>query len=251
MYETGLGRFCQRDPIGYVDGWCLYVRYSVQQSVDPSGLIIFVPDEDINNKRQPYDKQGTNPKVRYPAVGKLFESVLNWMCKEGSWKFDEKTGQIIPTSNTFCDKPPADKPFCCCLCKLHKAGPVKLYYLNDTRTLSGGGGTSWTKTEPRIIEVKVNRLKRTATNKAGGEMPYGFKDTVAHELCVHAAAQGVSRVDVGADKTHQDWIDEEENPGRKKIGEPERGDKGGKGDSPLDYPGSKGGIGQPEPGLPD
>jgi RHS repeat-associated protein len=40
MYETGLGRFCQRDPIGYADGWSLYTYVSSNPcvSMDPMGL---------------------------------------------------------------------------------------------------------------------------------------------------------------------------------------------------------------------
>ncbi len=38
MYEVGLGRFCGRDPIGYVDGMGLYRAYFVPGASDPLGL---------------------------------------------------------------------------------------------------------------------------------------------------------------------------------------------------------------------
>jgi RHS repeat-associated protein len=37
-YDTGLGRFCSKDPIGYLDGPNLYNAYFVPNTTDPSGL---------------------------------------------------------------------------------------------------------------------------------------------------------------------------------------------------------------------
>jgi len=39
VYETGLGRFCQRDPLGYADGYGLQGAYFVPSGVDPEGLM--------------------------------------------------------------------------------------------------------------------------------------------------------------------------------------------------------------------
>ena len=39
-YSPGLGRFCERDPIGYADGMNLYAGYFVPGGMDPSGLIM-------------------------------------------------------------------------------------------------------------------------------------------------------------------------------------------------------------------
>ncbi len=38
MYEATVGRFCSRDPIGYVDGFSLYRSFFAPSSVDPFGL---------------------------------------------------------------------------------------------------------------------------------------------------------------------------------------------------------------------
>jgi hypothetical protein len=38
MFDTGLGRFIGRDPIGYVDGTSLYDGYFVPNGLDPAGL---------------------------------------------------------------------------------------------------------------------------------------------------------------------------------------------------------------------
>jgi len=37
MYDAVSGRFCSRDPIGYMDGPCLYQSYFSLRKVDPSG----------------------------------------------------------------------------------------------------------------------------------------------------------------------------------------------------------------------
>jgi hypothetical protein len=42
MYDTGLGRFVGRDPLGYVDGFGLYAAYFVPSSTDASGLALSV-----------------------------------------------------------------------------------------------------------------------------------------------------------------------------------------------------------------
>jgi hypothetical protein len=38
LYDPGVGRFCSRDPIGYVDGACLYGQYIRMQHLDSMGL---------------------------------------------------------------------------------------------------------------------------------------------------------------------------------------------------------------------
>jgi RHS repeat-associated protein len=38
MYDANLGRFCSKDPIGYVDGVNLFRRYFTLEDVDPLGL---------------------------------------------------------------------------------------------------------------------------------------------------------------------------------------------------------------------
>jgi RHS repeat-associated protein len=45
MYETGLGRFIGRDPLGYVDGMGLQGAYFVPHGVDPKGTIGWKRDE--------------------------------------------------------------------------------------------------------------------------------------------------------------------------------------------------------------
>ncbi|MFO0940457.1 MAG: RHS repeat-associated core domain-containing protein, partial [Pirellulales bacterium] len=37
MYDASLGRFCSRDPIGYVDGASIYCSYLGLSELDPSG----------------------------------------------------------------------------------------------------------------------------------------------------------------------------------------------------------------------
>lgn len=39
LYDPGVGRFCSRDPVGYVDGASMYRAYFAIKSVDPSGLL--------------------------------------------------------------------------------------------------------------------------------------------------------------------------------------------------------------------
>ena len=45
MYHSQLGRFCSRDPIGYVGGESLYQYYYALSSVDPLGLLWVPPDQ--------------------------------------------------------------------------------------------------------------------------------------------------------------------------------------------------------------
>jgi RHS repeat-associated protein len=42
MYDASLGRFCSRDPIGYVDGYCLYRAYWGLRGLDPFGTHLHV-----------------------------------------------------------------------------------------------------------------------------------------------------------------------------------------------------------------
>jgi hypothetical protein len=42
MYDSVAGRFCSRDPIGYVDGMSLYRGYFILNGMDPSGEFLFV-----------------------------------------------------------------------------------------------------------------------------------------------------------------------------------------------------------------
>jgi RHS repeat-associated protein len=56
MYETGLGRFCQRDPIGYKGGMGLYTYVSNEPAMlmDPSGLDPKCCQKYLKNKTQVY-----------------------------------------------------------------------------------------------------------------------------------------------------------------------------------------------------
>jgi hypothetical protein len=42
MYAPGLGRFVNRDPLGYVDGMGLYAGYFVPGGLDPSGRYVYI-----------------------------------------------------------------------------------------------------------------------------------------------------------------------------------------------------------------
>jgi RHS repeat-associated protein len=60
IYSTELGRFCQRDPAGYMDGWSLYLSVLGVGKLDPLGLCEFTgpgwtpynPKEEEREKRE-------------------------------------------------------------------------------------------------------------------------------------------------------------------------------------------------------
>ena len=55
LYDPGVGRFCSRDPIGYVDGENLQMAYFVPSATDPFGqrIQILVSKGKVNASEGP------------------------------------------------------------------------------------------------------------------------------------------------------------------------------------------------------
>jgi len=81
-YSGSLGRFIGRDPLGYVDGYQLYMAYFIPNHTDSTGTVKF---------RDPCKEYEKNTEVESDPVYKNY----NWTYTKGGLGIDKLTGAIL------------------------------------------------------------------------------------------------------------------------------------------------------------
>jgi RHS repeat-associated protein len=90
-YDTGLGRFIGRDPLGYVDGENTYAVYFVPSSVDPLGLYVFLRGQWTNRFINPPHADPTTGVAMEPH--EILKKALEALCPSLSGKIEVDPGR--------------------------------------------------------------------------------------------------------------------------------------------------------------
>jgi RHS repeat-associated protein len=100
MLHPFIGRFMQRDPLGYIDGMSLAAAYAaIHVTTDYSGFGILITDASDYGRWDLVSTSTLSMAANYPMLGELVGGNIYRHMEEAVWRSswsDVKTGQVLP-----------------------------------------------------------------------------------------------------------------------------------------------------------